>query len=189
MYGYNSSRPFKFREATAPDGLQLYYLDDEEVEFEKIINQPLPKIPREVEFIGTLIRWTFSLYSGHWLAIEGVQPAIVQYPTPADLKTSEYQTSTSSAGGPSSTLAAVSGAEGVETKQQVKHVLSKELQLYFERIADALTNEETDAVRETALASLRGDPGLHQLVPYLVAFVAEKVCLQVSISELDHAQS
>ena len=53
LYGYNSSRPIKFREAATPDGLQLYYLDDEEVEFEKIINQPLPKIPREVEFIGT----------------------------------------------------------------------------------------------------------------------------------------
>jgi len=32
-------------------------------------------------------------------------------------------------------------------------------------------------VRETAIASLRSDPGLHQLVPYLVAFIAEKVCL------------
>ena len=53
--------------------------------------------------------------------------------------------------------------------------MSKELQLYFERIANALTNEETDSVRETAIASLRNDPGLHQLVPYLVAFIAEKV--------------
>jgi len=53
LYGYNSSRPIKFREAATTDGLQLYYLDDEEVEFEKIINQPLPKIPREVEFTGT----------------------------------------------------------------------------------------------------------------------------------------
>jgi transcription initiation factor TFIID subunit 6 len=70
---------------------------------------------------------------------------------------------------------AQSGAEGVETKQQVKHVLSKELQLYFEKIANALTNEETENVRETAIASLRNDPGLHQLVPYLVAFIAEKV--------------
>ena len=52
LYGYNSFRPIKFREASTADGLQLYYLDDEEVEFEKIINQPLPKIPREVEFIG-----------------------------------------------------------------------------------------------------------------------------------------
>jgi transcription initiation factor TFIID subunit 6 len=102
-----------------------------------------------------------------------VQPAIVQNPTPADLKASE--TATATASGPSSSLAAVSGADGVETKQQVKHVLSKELQLYFERIVTALTNEEMDNVRETAIASLRNDPGLHQLVPYLVALIAEKV--------------
>ena len=113
---------------------------------------------------------------GHWLAIEGVQPAIIQNPTPADLKSSDYQTTnTASASGPTSTLAATSGSEGVETKQQVKHVLSKELQLYFEKIANALMNEETESVRETAIASLRNDPGLHQLVPYLVAFIAEKV--------------
>ena len=79
-------------------------------------------------------------------------------------------------GGPTSSLVAASGAEGVETKQQVKHVLSKELQLYFERIANALTNEDSENIRETAIASLRNDPGLHQLVPYLVAFIAEKVC-------------
>lgn len=121
----------------------------------------------------------FLLIAGHWLAIEGVQPAIVQNPTPADLKSSDYQTSNAASGTASSSLAATSGAEGVETKQQVKHVLSKELQLYFERIANALTNEDTETVRETAIASLRSDPGLHQLVPYLVAFVAEKVISQI----------
>ena len=104
-----------------------------------------------------------------------MQPAIVQNPTPAELKSSDYQTSSTSSGGPASSLAATSGAVGLETKQQVKHVLSKELQLYFERIANALTNEDSENIRETAIASLRSDPGLHQLVPYLVAFIAEKV--------------
>jgi transcription initiation factor TFIID subunit 6 len=125
------------------------------------------------------------LTAGHWLAIEGVQPAILQNPTPADLKSSDYQTTnTTSASGPTSTLAATSGSEGVETKQQVKHVLSKELQLYFEKIANALMNEETESVRETAIASLRNDPGLHQLVPYLVAFIAEKVPVLKRVSWL-----
>lgn len=99
----------------------------------------------------------------------------MQNPTPADLKSSEYQNSTSTTGGPASSLAAATAAEGLETKLQVKHVLSKELQLYFEKLVNALTNEETESVRETAIASLRNDPGLHQLVPYLVAFIAEKV--------------
>jgi transcription initiation factor TFIID subunit 6 len=164
LYGYNSSRPIKFKEATTQDGLQLYYLDDEEVEFEKIINQPLPKIPREVEF------------AAHWLAIEGVQPAIVQNPTLADLKSADQSTAPTGTG-TSSSLAAASGAEGVETKREIKHVLSKELQLYYEKVTKALVNEDTEAIRETAIASLRNDRGLHQLVPYLVAFVAEKVTL------------
>ena len=45
-------------------------------------------------------------------------------------------------------------------------------------------------MRETAIASLRSDPGLHQLVPYLVAFIAEKVCrCDVLAERLDYAQS
>ena len=57
----------------------------------------------------------------------------------------------------------------------MKHVLSKELQLYFERISTSITDESTtDAVRSAALASLRKDPGLHQLLPYFVQFISEK---------------
>lgn len=56
----------------------------------------------------------------------------------------------------------------------MKHVLSRELQLYFERVTSAATDQD-EAMREAALASLRGDPGLHQLVPYLVQWVAESV--------------
>jgi transcription initiation factor TFIID subunit 6 len=57
----------------------------------------------------------------------------------------------------------------------VKHVLSKELQLYFERICGAILDDSNDEYRTAAFASLRTDPGLHQLVPYFVQFVADKV--------------
>ena len=60
-------------------------------------------------------------------------------------------------------------------KPQVKHVLSKELQLYFEKICGALLDEANDEYRAAAFASLRSDPGLHQLVPYFVQFISEKV--------------
>jgi transcription initiation factor TFIID subunit 6 len=63
----------------------------------------------------------------------------------------------------------------VAVKPLVKHILSKELQLYFEKICGALLDEANDEYRIAALASLRSDPGLHQLVPYFVQFVAEKV--------------
>lgn len=49
------------------------------------------------------------------------------------------------------------------------------MQLYFEKICSALLDETNDEYRVAAQASLRSDPGLHQLVPYFVQFVSEKV--------------
>lgn len=61
------------------------------------------------------------------------------------------------------------------TKPLVKHILSKELQLYFEKVTTSILDESQPEYRTAGLASLREDPGLHQLVPYFVQFVAEKV--------------
>lgn len=61
----------------------------------------------------------------------------------------------------------------------VKHVVSKELILFFDKIRNAILDPDRDPevaiLRESALESVRSDPGLHQLVPYFVNFVAEKV--------------
>ena len=40
-------------EASLGPGQPLYYVEDEEVDFEKLINAPLPKVPREITFTGT----------------------------------------------------------------------------------------------------------------------------------------
>lgn len=65
--------------------------------------------------------------------------------------------------------------ENTTTKPHVKHILSQELQLYFEKVCKAVLDEQQDEYRSAGLASLHNDPGLHQLVPYFVQFVAEKV--------------
>lgn len=65
--------------------------------------------------------------------------------------------------------------ENTTTKPHVKHILSQELQLYFEKVCKAVLDEQQDEYRSAGLASLQNDPGLHQLVPYFVQFVAEKV--------------
>jgi transcription initiation factor TFIID subunit 6 len=52
LYGYESTRPLRFGEASLGPGQPLFYIEDEEVDFEKMINAPLPKIPREVTFTG-----------------------------------------------------------------------------------------------------------------------------------------
>jgi transcription initiation factor TFIID subunit 6 len=56
LYGYESTRPLRFGEASLGPGQPLYYVEDEEVDFEKLINAPLPKVPREVTFTGTQSR-------------------------------------------------------------------------------------------------------------------------------------
>ena len=162
LYGYESTRPLKFGEASIGPGQPLYYLEDEEVDFEKLINAPLPKVPREITF------------TAHWLAVEGVQPSIPQNPAPADTTGAQHNLLPRGPGA-NPHLAATAGADNLSVKPLVKHVLSKELQLYFEHVCAALLDENNAEYRNAALSSLRDDPGLHQLVPYFVHYVSEKV--------------
>lgn len=181
LYGYESTRPLRFGEASIGPGQPLYYVEDEEVDFEKLINAPLPKVPREISFTGKSItpRREFPAKAriAHWLAVEGVQPSIPQNPTTAD---SRNQDLVSKGPNANPNLAAMSGNDNVTVKPLVKHVLSKELQLYFEKICSALLDESNNDYRIAALASIRSDPGLHQLVPYFVQFIAEKVTHNLS---------
>lgn len=160
LYGYDSTRPLRFGEASIGPGQPLFYVEDEEVDFEKLINAPLPKVPREISF------------TAHWLAVEGVQPSIPQNPLRAAAGVDQITKAAASANPYS---AALSGNDNLTVKPLIKHVLSKELQLYFERICSAILDETNDEYRSAAFASLRTDPGIHQLVPYFLQFVAEKV--------------
>ncbi|KAI4241415.1 MAG: hypothetical protein L6R40_004591 [Gallowayella cf. fulva] len=160
LYGYDSTRPLRFGEASIGPGQPIFYVEDEEVDFEKLINAPLPKVPREISF------------TAHWLAVEGVQPSIPQNPTLADSRSQEL---VPKGPGANPNLTAISGADNVVVKPLVKHVLSKELQLYFSNACSAVFDEVSDDYRAAALASIRTDPGLHQLIPYFVQFIAEKV--------------
>ncbi|EDN02692.1 hypothetical protein I7I51_07692 [Histoplasma capsulatum] len=160
LYGYESTRPLRFGEATLGPGQPLFYVEDDEVDFEKLINAPLPRVPREITF------------TAHWLAVEGVQPTIPQNPTGADSRNLELVSKGPNA---NANLAAMSGHDNVTVKPLVKHILSKELQLYFEKVCTAFLDELNDEYRLSAFSSLKDDPGLHQLVPYFVQFISEKV--------------
>jgi transcription initiation factor TFIID subunit 6 len=104
--------------------------------------------------------------------VEGVQPSISQNPTASDSRNLELASKGPNA---NSTLAAMSGSGDVSVKPLVKHVLSKELQLYFEKVCSAVLDENSEEFRTSGYSSLREDPGLHQLVPYFIQFIAEKV--------------
>ncbi|OJD22586.1 hypothetical protein ACJ73_06062 [Blastomyces percursus] len=160
LYGYESTRPLRFGEATLGPGQPLFYVEDDEVDFEKLINAPLPRVPREITF------------TAHWLAVEGVQPTIPQNPTGADSRNIELVSKGPNA---NANLAAMSGNDNVSVKPLVKHILSKELQLYFEKVCTAFLDELNEDYRVSAFSSLKEDPGLHQLVPYFVQFISEKV--------------
>ncbi|ROV93568.1 hypothetical protein VMCG_08057 [Cytospora schulzeri] len=164
LYGYESTRPLRYGEASLGPGQPLFYLEDEEVDFEKLINAPLPKVPRDATF------------TAHWLAIEGVQPSIPQNPTTAEARSQEL---VPKGPGANPALAALAGNDNVSFRPHVRHIISKELVLYFDKIQSAILNDNpTDEVRHlrnAALQSVRSDPGLHQLVPYFVNFIANQV--------------
>lgn len=165
--------------------MPLYVAEDEEIDFETILdNGPRVGVSRGVG------------WHAHWLAIEGMQPPIPENPVFLARK---------SANSEDEALQDVSEAaaelNGTAVKPLVKHVLSRELQLYYERLTSSILNPPTDAkaeteaplpeegaplstyadgssgnlVRDAALASLRGDAGIHQLVPYLIQWIGSNV--------------
>ncbi|KFA62875.1 hypothetical protein S40285_02228 [Stachybotrys chlorohalonatus IBT 40285] len=164
LYGYDSTRPLRYGEASLGPGQPLFYIEDEEIDFEKLINAPLPKVPRDANF------------TAHWLAIEGVQPSIPQNPTSVD---SRAQDLLPKGPGANPALTALAGNDSGPNKPSVKHIVSKELILYFDKIQAAILDDSPDEevvrLRQAALGSVRDDPGLHQLVPYFINFIMDRV--------------
>jgi transcription initiation factor TFIID subunit 6 len=90
------------------------------------------------------------------------------------------------AAAPSTTVNVTSDPQAahVDIKPKVKHVLSKELQLYYEKIVEAVESGQ-DKLKQVALSSIRQDPGIHQLVPYFIQYIAKKVGYSVCFNVVD----
>ncbi|XP_027171078.1 transcription initiation factor TFIID subunit 6 [Coffea eugenioides] len=151
IYGFASGDPLRFRRALGHR--DLFYVDDKDVDFKDVIEAPLPKAPLDCSVVC------------HWLAIEGVQPAI---PENAPVEVIRA---------PSETKLPEQKEDGlpVDIRLPVKHVLSRELQLYFDKITELVVSRSDSVLFKEALASLATDSGLHPLVPYFTCFIADEV--------------
>lgn len=195
-----------------------FYIDEEEVDFDKLINEPLPEAPR------------ITTFTSHWLAVEGVQPNIAQNPNihedirlkysplvrgsivtsinentlvlsnendqkdddannesnDNDLEKENNADSSQDAKATNQNKSINSNVKidgkDVEIKLRVKHVISKELQIYFEKITKSLLEPseeyndlQKESIKQAALQSLSSDKGIHQLLPYFIAFINEQI--------------
>ncbi|KAK6934515.1 TATA box binding protein associated factor (TAF), histone-like fold domain [Dillenia turbinata] len=148
IYGVVSGESLRFKRAAGHK--DLYYIDEKDVEFREVIEAPLPKAPLDTTVLS------------HWLAIEGVQPAIPANDALAavpDNKRPEYK----------------EDGLPIDVKSPVKHVLSRELQLYFDKITGLVVNRSNSLLFKEALVSLATDAGLHPLIPYFSCFIADEV--------------
>lgn len=139
------------------DGVpELYFVEDTEESVKSIIQQQLPSLPLE------------ATVRGHWLAVDGKQPAIAQNPTKRARKLSS--TESSDAG----KLNRTSNRPSVEVKPMVKHDLSRELQLYHEQVVTTLHSDDKSQL-ESVLNSVAEEPGLVQMLPYFTVFITNTV--------------
>mmetsp|Transcript_40187 Transcript_40187/g.89167 ORF Transcript_40187/g.89167 Transcript_40187/m.89167 type:complete len:753 (+) Transcript_40187:85-2343(+) len=167
VYGFNNRDPAKYVRATGhPD---VYFVQDRELSFEQVVDAPLQRPPLEVGMVP------------HWLFINGVQPvipenALLEKPggkrvkpmpgpeavpvkpaaaaaTPEPAKAIKQEAAAKAAGAVSA--AALATSEGaVHVQQPVQHVLSKELQLYFDKVVTCLK-------QTSAAPTLSSQPGNH----------------------------
>ncbi|KAI5148670.1 transcription initiation factor TFIID subunit 6 [Enteropsectra breve] len=134
LMGYDSQEALVFRGMPC----NIYYVPDEEIDIDEYLEKPLPKVPLK------------PYIQSHWLAIEGVQPPIQQNPVLIEkqevkLESIElYQ-------------------EEAELKQQNKHILTKELLMYFEKILQTIYNDP-----QLAAECVQNEAGIQQLVPYFI---------------------
>ena len=202
LYGFPAgSGPIAFREV--PNHPELFYQEQRELELKDILATKLPKPPvavnvvphwLAVEGVQPLIPENPPPRADRSLrpALDAsrrvqqfrapVAPAEVRGPPAAGAKRPRDEAREGAAAGGGGAAGGGQGAGGgagvAKLVPVVAHELSKELQLYFDRITATVrgggVGGEAPLLR-AALESLATDAGLHALLPYLVQFVQEEV--------------
>eukprot|EP00903_Cladosiphon_okamuranus_P018099 g16656.t1 len=129
---------------------------DSKVDLRKVANAALPVCPIEPGF------------HMHWLAVDGQQPLLPQNPVPSAGRGKGKGKGGKRGRGKQAGGVAGGGSSAVRAR------LSEELTTYLRRCCDAVLSRD-ESKRGRALASLREDPGLQQLLPHLCTFIQSKV--------------
>lgn len=157
IYGFAACDSLRFKRAVGHK--DLFYIDDKDVELNNVIESPLAKATVDTSVVA------------HWLAVEGVQPAVAENllteephdGKKCDLKEEELP---------------------YDSKAPTKHVISRDLQLYFEKITGLVLNKSGSNLFREALRSLSVDSGIQPLLPYFTCFIADEVSKNLCNSQL-----
>ena len=184
LYGFDCAEYHPFKHTTGGSN-EYFYPDDKELELTDLISAPLPALPVDVTL------------RAHWLAVEGVQPAIPENPAPSSVEdqkkkalgsTGDFALHTKDIrfdrkSKKSSKNETANSTEWSKLKPLQAHALSLEQQLYYKEISDACVGM-SDSKRMEALASLSSDPGLYQLLAQFSSFITEGIRVNMSQRKL-----
>ena len=166
LYGFGAGT-LSYEYKQTKEDPEVFYLDEKEIDVRELLAARLPKPPIEVNLVP------------HWLAVEGVQPMIPENPMPLAPEPKPIEPPLGSKRPRAKAVGADPDAGGL--LPVVSHVLTKELQYYFDKVTglvrsasrEGASDEEVELLVR-ALRSLAEDVGLHNLMPYFTQFITEE---------------
>ena len=189
LYGFDSSDYIPFRH-TSGGGKELFFPAEKEIDLVNLLNSPLPRLPCD-----TSLRV-------HWLAVDGVQPAIPENPPLCTVDEQHEEASAMSMPNmkksePVAHLKDLKfsrkeqnkdvsiSSEWSRLKPLQAHSLSLEQQLYYKEITEACIGLSSELKCQEALGSLSTDPGLYQLLPQFTSFINEGIKVNLAKRKLN----
>ena len=129
----------------------------------------------------------------HWLAVDGVQPNIPQNPShhgqlPMTLSSSVPGGGTTTALADPDGGAGAGGGDVLQVNQLQTSLLSEELLLYYNRVTRVLYLFDRPSQQDAVLKRLATDPGLQELVPFLIRHCQHELYEAVAHSESERGR-